>query len=134
MVTGTQIVAEAMTWIGTPWHRNQSLKGVGADCIGVVAGTALALGLPIRYRNDYSQTPDGSLKRELALQCMKIDRLELGAVLLMTFAAEPHHVALYVGTGIVHAYAQVRRCTYSPWDDYWNRKLRGIYRLPGVTA
>jgi hypothetical protein len=54
------------SWLGTPWHRNASLKGVGADCVGVVAGTALALGLPVRYRSDYPQRPDGSLTRELA--------------------------------------------------------------------
>ena len=26
------IVAEAMTWLSTPWHHNSRLKGVGVDC------------------------------------------------------------------------------------------------------
>jgi cell wall-associated NlpC family hydrolase len=119
--------------VGTRWHRNASLKRYGADCIGVVAGTALALGLPVRYRSNYSQTPDGSLRRELAEQCTLLDKLEPGAVLLMAFMPEPHHVGIYTGEGIVHAYAQVRRCVFSPWEKYWAEKLRGIYRLPGVT-
>jgi cell wall-associated NlpC family hydrolase len=127
------VAAEAMSWVGTPWHRNASLKGVGADCVGVVAGTALALGLPVKYRNDYPQVPDGSLLRELSAQCTAIAALEPGAVLLMTFTAVPHHVAIYTGDGIVHAYAQVRRCVFLPWDDYWRAKVRGIFRLPGVT-
>ena len=133
MITGAMVVAEAMSWIGTPWHRNASLKGVGADCVGVVAGTALALGLPVRYRNDYPQVPDGSLLRELSAQCTAIGALEPGAVLLMTFTAVPHHVGIYTGEGIVHAYAQVRRCVFSPWEDYWRAKVRRIFRLPGVT-
>jgi cell wall-associated NlpC family hydrolase len=133
MVTGAMVVAEARTWVGTRWHRNASLKRYGADCIGVVAGTALALGLPVRYRSNYSQTPDGSLRRELAEQCTPLDKLEPGAVLLMAFMPEPHHVGIYTGEGIVHAYAQVRRCVFSPWEKYWAEKLRGIYRLPGVT-
>jgi cell wall-associated NlpC family hydrolase len=133
MITGQMVVAEAKTWIDTPWHRNQSCKGVGADCIGVVAGVALALGLPVQYRSNYSQMPDGSLKRELAAQCAKLEDYEIGAVLLMAFTFEPHHVGIYTGDGIVHAYAQVRRCTFSPWSLFWDAKVRGIYRLPGVT-
>ena len=138
MITGAEVVAEAMTWIGTRWHRNAALKGVGADCIGVVAGVARELGLPIKYRSDYPQIPDGSLLRELAAQCKQIERLEAGAVLALAFTNVPHHVAIYTGgapevwPGLVHAYAQVRRCVFSPWDDYWRAKLRGIYRLPGV--
>jgi cell wall-associated NlpC family hydrolase len=133
MVTGAQVAAEARTWVGTRWHRNAALKGVGADCIGVVAGTALALGLPVRYRNDYSQAPDGSLMRELAAQCVALDRVEAGAVLAMEFNFTPHHVGIYTGDGLVHAYAQVRKCVFSPWDAYWLAKVRGIFRLPGVT-
>lgn len=138
LVTGEQVAAQALTWLGTPWHRNARCKGVGADCIGVVAGVALELGLPIRYRSDYSQTPDGSLQRELAAQLTRLERLETGAVLMMTFTRLPHHVAIYTGAGaapgLVHAYAQVRRCVFSPWDDYWRDKVRAIYRLPGVSA
>ena len=133
MITAAQVVAEAMTWIRTPWHRNASLKGIGADCIGVVAGVALELGLPVRYRSDYSQTPDGSLRLELARQCTQLERREVGCVLLMAFVQEPHHVGIFTGEGIVHAYAQVRRCVFSPWEQYWATKVRGIYRLPGVT-
>ena len=32
------IVAEARGWIGTPYRHQASLKGVGADCIGLVRG------------------------------------------------------------------------------------------------
>jgi NlpC/P60 family putative phage cell wall peptidase len=33
-----RIVAEARSWIGTPYHHQASLKGVGCDCIGLVRG------------------------------------------------------------------------------------------------
>jgi cell wall-associated NlpC family hydrolase len=136
MTTRAQIIAEALTWVGTPWHRNQSLKGVGADCVGIVAGIALACGIPVRYRNDYSQQPDGSLRHELNAQLIRVRKDELATcdVLLMTFKLEPHHVALYIGDDIVHAYAQVRACVRQPFDDYWKSKVRGVYRFPGVTA
>lgn len=34
----TAVVAEALTWIGTPYRHQASLKGVGCDCIGLVRG------------------------------------------------------------------------------------------------
>jgi cell wall-associated NlpC family hydrolase len=32
--TREAVIAEARTWLGTPWHHQASLKGVGCDCIG----------------------------------------------------------------------------------------------------
>ena len=36
--TRTSIVAEARSWIGTPYRHQASLKGVGCDCLGLVRG------------------------------------------------------------------------------------------------
>src|SRR5262245_38697485 len=33
-----QIVTLARTWLGTPYHHQASVKGVGTDCIGLVRG------------------------------------------------------------------------------------------------
>ena len=40
------VVAEAMTWIGTPWAHMAHLKGVGVDCanLPIAAGIASLLG------------------------------------------------------------------------------------------
>ena len=39
------VVAEAMTWISTPWHHNSAIKGVGVDCarfpLAVYSGVGL---------------------------------------------------------------------------------------------
>jgi NlpC/P60 family putative phage cell wall peptidase len=32
------IVAEARSWIGTPYRHQASLKGVGTDCLGLLRG------------------------------------------------------------------------------------------------
>jgi NlpC/P60 family putative phage cell wall peptidase len=34
----TTIIALARTWLGTPYHHQASMKGVGTDCIGLVRG------------------------------------------------------------------------------------------------
>jgi NlpC/P60 family putative phage cell wall peptidase len=38
MPTRATIVTLARTWLGTPYHHQASMKGVGADCIGLVRG------------------------------------------------------------------------------------------------
>lgn len=37
-VTRAAIVAEARSWLGTPYRHQASLKGVGCDCLGLVRG------------------------------------------------------------------------------------------------
>jgi NlpC/P60 family putative phage cell wall peptidase len=38
MVTRDSIVKAARGWLGTPYHHQASLKGVGADCLGLIRG------------------------------------------------------------------------------------------------
>src|SRR4051812_47036512 len=38
--TRAEILAEARSWRGTPYHEMGRLKGVGVDCVGVVMGLA----------------------------------------------------------------------------------------------
>src|SRR5690242_19627593 len=38
MLTRSDIIAEARSWIGTPYRHQASLKGVGCDCLGLVRG------------------------------------------------------------------------------------------------
>jgi NlpC/P60 family putative phage cell wall peptidase len=37
-ITRAAIVAEARSWIGTPYRHQGSLKGIGCDCLGLVRG------------------------------------------------------------------------------------------------
>ena len=37
-MTRDDIVAEARTWVGTPYRHQASEKGIGADCLGLIRG------------------------------------------------------------------------------------------------
>lgn len=39
------VVAEALTWLGTPWAHAQRLKGAGVDCANLVIGVYANAGL-----------------------------------------------------------------------------------------
>jgi NlpC/P60 family putative phage cell wall peptidase len=43
MIARTRIVAAARDWIGTPYHHQASVKGVGCDCLGLIRGVWRAL-------------------------------------------------------------------------------------------
>ena len=49
MLTRVAIVAEARSWIGTHYRHQQSLKGVGCDCLGLLRGV---------WRAVYGQEPE----------------------------------------------------------------------------
>jgi len=34
MVTRAEIIAEARTWLKTPWRHQGRLKGIACDCVG----------------------------------------------------------------------------------------------------
>jgi NlpC/P60 family putative phage cell wall peptidase len=38
MIAREAIVAAARAWVGTPYHHQASVKGVGCDCLGLIRG------------------------------------------------------------------------------------------------
>jgi hypothetical protein len=56
MFSREAVIAEARSWLGTPWHHQASLKGVGRDCIGFVRGVALPFVSEVAIPLDYPET------------------------------------------------------------------------------
>ncbi len=130
----SEISAAALAMVGTPFHAQGRLPGVGLDCIGVVVCLARHFNLPHTDVAAYPLRPNGMLMPLLDAQLVRVHREpQEGDVLLMSFAGEPHHVAVMVGGGrIVHAYATVRKCVVQSYTDHWRAKVRAVYQFPGV--
>jgi len=39
------VVAEALSWAGTPYHHNARLKGIGVDCVWLLLETYMSVGI-----------------------------------------------------------------------------------------
>lgn len=67
MPTREQIVEIALSWIGTPFMHQQSIKGVAADCEGFIEGVAVEAGFPevVEPVRNYRRREDGSLMLHL---------------------------------------------------------------------
>jgi cell wall-associated NlpC family hydrolase len=107
---GERVWAEALTWRGTPFHWQASLKGVGCDCKGLIVGVARELlrpeaaSLPAKISDYGSRVPVELLKKGLAQVFDRAPSPEIGDVLLLTFGGKPQHLAIFGGASVVHTY------------------------------
>ncbi len=150
MITREQVVAEARSWLGTPYHHQAHAKGVGCDCGGLIGGVAVALGLVAADWWDtafapfagYGREPaHGSLLRVLDTFLRPVDPAQAapGDVLVMRFRREPQHLGFLVpytfgGLAILHALngLAVREVVEHRLDAGWHKRVTQAYRLPGV--
>jgi NlpC/P60 family putative phage cell wall peptidase len=134
-VTRSEFVAEARTWLGTPYQHQGRLKGVACDCIGLVIGTARALGLTNYDIDGYDKRPDGSLRpvMETQLEFIPLAEAQAGDVVLFAWATQPLHVAILTDeTHLIHAYLPSRRVVENIFDEKWRSLIVAAYHVPGI--
>ena len=141
-MTPEDIIAEARSWIGTPYAHQGSLKGVGCDCIGLVAGIWRALigPLPLTlppYAPDWAEVAKGEPMAEAArthLVEKPLGAVEPADVLLFRWqpGVAAKHVAIASRSGfMIHAHdgASVSEVALSPG---WRRKLAYRFSFPDL--
>lgn len=144
MITPQQVIDEARTYIGVPFH-HQGRCRAGVDCVGLLVVVRRALALPVEDRSGYDRQPHaGALAEELSRQLIKLPLrrplvYEPADVVELAIKGEPHHVGLLTERGtIIHATSGRRgspnkvvehRFIY-PWTD----RVRAHYRMPEFSA
>ena len=112
------VVAAARAWLGTPYHDQASLRGVGCDCLGLARGVwrevVGAESFPIPpYSRDWGETGPREVLAESARRLMleiSIENVSSGALILFRMA--PHAIAKHVGIltapdRFIHAYERL---------------------------
>lgn len=135
MTAAHEIVAEARSWVGTPFHWQASVKGRGCDCKGLIVGVARALGLPgadslYAEMADYHNVDERLLKRGLAECLDRADEPQPGDVLLLRVAAKPQHLAILSDNNrMIHTYGKgPRRVVEVPMGSIWWAALDSAWR------
>ena len=130
-----EIVNAARRWIGTPWVPAGSACGVGANCLGFLAGVARDTGLHelaaafAPYRGYAVPPQPRSLLLGLRRHLIRTERAAPGDVLLFDLGAGLRHVALLSAPAtIIHAHQAQGRVVEQglPWP------MHSAYRIPGV--
>lgn len=134
------IVTAARDWLGTPYHHQASLTGVGCDCLGLVRGI---------WREFYGPEPEAAPPYSPAwAESLGEDRLAAAAlrhlipaprsdmrpgdVLLFRWRAHlpaKHCAILATPATIIHAHdgAAVSEVALTPW---WRRHLSHVFSFP----
>lgn len=136
---GERVIAEARSWIGTPYKHQASLKGVGCDCLGLLRGVWRSLygkepELTPAYAPDWAEANGEERLAEAARRYLieiPQDEVQAGDVLL--FRWRPHlpakHAAILVTPDrMIHAHdgASVAEVFYAP---FWKRRLAFAFRF-----
>lgn len=139
----SQIIAQARSWIGTPYRHQASLKGIGCDCLGLIRGVWREVvgrepEAPPPYSPDWAEASgretlaDAALRHLVPVPC---DASRVGDIVLFrwreTLPAK-HAAILTAPDMMLHAHdgAAVAEVALTPW---WRRRLAFAFSFPGVT-
>ncbi|WP_186418966.1 NlpC/P60 family protein [Bosea sp. CS1GBMeth4] len=135
-----RIVTAARDWLGTPYHHQASLRGVGCDCLGLVRGVWRDL-----YGSEPEPTPPYSpywaeqghgetlaQAAERHLMPVAIEAARPGDVLLFRWRAHlpaSHCAIMTEPDRILHAHdgASVGEVAFTGW---WRRHLSHAFAFP----
>lgn len=139
-------VAEARSWIGTPYVHQSSVKGAGADCLGLLRGVWRALydsepEVVPAYSLDWSEPQGDERLWRAALRHLNVKPLTdeaPGDVLLfrMRNGAVAKHLGVTTQIGaqprFIHAYTR-HGVVESPLSLPWRRRVVARFEFPERT-
>jgi NlpC/P60 family putative phage cell wall peptidase len=141
---GTEIVARARAWVGTPYRHQASCRGAGTDCLGLLRGLwretlgAEPEAVPA-YSADWSEpSRSEDLLAAATRHLVLVPRAEARpgdvAVLRMREGGVAKHVGVLAASPLghatlIHAYSG-HGVVESPLTPAWSRRIAGVFRFP----
>jgi len=126
------IIEAARECKGTPFLHQGRRPGQGLDCAGLVRYPAVKLGLidPDDDYISYGREPlPLKMKEQLESRLDPIRKLEKGCVIWFTVVKHPQHVAIYTGSGIIHAVNfGPKKVVEHGINSQWTDRIAGLYR------
>jgi cell wall-associated NlpC family hydrolase len=131
MLSGEAIVARARALAGTRFRAQGRDRAQGVDCIGLVA---LAAEVPLeRVRGNYWLRGGSAGEVEQALSALGFESRaaepERGDILVMEAGPAQLHLAVFTGSGLIHADAGLRMVVERPGPIPW--PVLGAWRAAG---
>ena len=135
-----RVIAAARTWLGTPYHDQASLRGVGCDCLGLARGVWREVvgpePFPIPpYSRDWGETGPREVLADGARRMMiEVSRADAQPGALLLFRMRPGAIAKHVGilTGpasFLHAYERLG-VIEEPLTPTWRRRIAFAFLFP----
>lgn len=131
---------EARSWVGTPFAAHAMVKGAGADCVHLVAGIFLKLGViktfePPKYMLDEGGHAENSKALAWFESHPQFDllddaaKLQPGDIIAMKIARVEHHIGLMLEHGdFVQALYRRRVLVSNLRESLFAKNITAIYR------
>lgn len=146
MITRSALVAVARRWVGTPYHHQARLRGIGVDCAGLIAAVGHDAGVlpdldreawkPIaRYGRQPNPKHMAAVLRRFLFQ---IDESPLiGDVAWIEWREGlPMHLAILADLDgrpmIIHALGEAGEVVEHDFSSEWQDRVVGWWRYPGL--
>jgi len=142
MISRQQVIEQARTWLGTPYHHQGRIKGIGVDCIGFIIGALMEVGISNLDRQEfqeYGRCPPrgkGMLKYfdELTISVgYNYKPADLLVFWINDTTKRPQHIAMATDYGIIHTHSSVGKVVENVLDEAWLAKFICAYQVPGVS-
>ncbi len=135
-----RIIKAARAWIGTPYHDQASVRGVGCDCLGLIRGVwREVLGdepMPVPpYSRDWGETGAVEVLAEAARAAMielPIEDARTGDIILFCMRAgaiAKHAGILSPSHRFIHAYERTG-VIEEVLTPAWQRRIAFAFRFP----
>ncbi len=134
------VIAAARLWLGTPYHDQASLRGVGCDCLGLARGVwrdligAEPQAIP-PYSRDWGETGLREVLAEGARAMMiEVPLTQIGPGTLVLFRMAPRAIAKHVGIltapdRFIHAYDRLG-VIEEALTTTWTRRIAFAFHFP----
>lgn len=134
-----RVIAEARSWLGTPFYPHMAQKKVGADCVHLALAIYKACKvLPADVElPDYSLGNSDHLDRSIVIHWLASSRWfaphdgmpEPGMLITLKVGRVEHHVGISVGPGkFVHSVRNYGVIESDLRDSTWKDRLRSVWR------
>jgi NlpC/P60 family putative phage cell wall peptidase len=134
------VVAAARSWLGTPYHDQASLRGVGCDCLGLARGVwrEVVGNEPFTippYSRDWGETGPREVLADGARRMMiPVALTDIGPGALVLFRMAPRAIAKHVGIvtapdRFIHSYERLG-VVEEVLTPVWRRRIAFAFLFP----
>jgi NlpC/P60 family putative phage cell wall peptidase len=141
-MTREYVVSVARKWLGTPYHHQASIRGVGCDCLGLLRGVYReVMGSEPEAPPPYSADWAEALGREILIEAVAryMEKIELvdareGDTLIFRMAdgVIAKHCGILTGPDtMIDSVEGVGVCE-THLNMRWVRRVAAVFRFPGI--
>ncbi len=134
-----EVAQKALEFLGTPYHHQAKVKGLGVDCGQLILAVAQELNLvsPTMRVTNYStewhlhNTEEKMLNMLEQFNCVEKTTLEVGDIVCFKFGRVCSHLGIYLGDGqFIHARIDQGKVVINSLSGDWLKRHIKTYSFP----